>query len=75
MPGAESHYEWRGKRERTREVLLLIKARAQTYRRIETLIRENHSYKTPEVIALPIQRGSRDYLKWIRDQTGGASKA
>jgi periplasmic divalent cation tolerance protein len=30
-------------------------------------VKKHHSYETPEIIALPIVDGSRDYLKWIDD--------
>jgi len=30
-------------------------------------VKEIHSYEIPEVIALPIVEGNRDYLQWISD--------
>jgi periplasmic divalent cation tolerance protein len=32
-------------------------------------VRSLHSYTVPEVIALPIIAGSRDYLDWVKDAT------
>jgi len=29
-----------------------------------------HSYQVPEIIALPIIGGSKEYLDWIDDSTG-----
>lgn len=65
----ESLYRWKGKVEKSREVMLFIKARAQAYKRIETLIRQNHSYTVPEILFLPITKGSPAYLKWLRQET------
>jgi uncharacterized protein involved in tolerance to divalent cations len=28
-----------------------------------------HPYEVPEVIALPLVTGSKDYLKWLEDNT------
>jgi periplasmic divalent cation tolerance protein len=32
---------------------------------IELLIKENHPYKLPEIIAISIDNGSFEYLNWI----------
>jgi periplasmic divalent cation tolerance protein len=29
------------------------------------LVKENHSYELPEIVAVPIIGGSADYLRWI----------
>lgn len=33
------------------------------------LVKENHSYEVPEVVALPISGGNPDYLKYIDEVT------
>jgi len=65
LPGLESHYRWRGKKETSREVLLLIKTRASLYKKLETAILKNHPYEVPEILCLPITRGSKPYLDWV----------
>jgi len=65
LPGLESHYRWRGKKETSREVLLLIKTRVSCYKKLEKSVLENHPYEVPEIICLPITRGSKSYLDWI----------
>ncbi|MBI3317483.1 MAG: divalent-cation tolerance protein CutA [Candidatus Omnitrophica bacterium] len=65
VPSVESHYVWRGKKEKSREVLLIIKTMTSYYLKLEESIKKLHSYSVPEIIAFPIKRGSRDYLKWI----------
>ena len=65
VPGIESIYHWEGKVERDREELLVIKTTRAVYADLEACIREVHPYDVPEVIALPIEAGSSDYLEWI----------
>ncbi len=65
LPDLESHYRWRGKKETSKEVLLLIKTKASLYKKVEKLILQNHPYEVPEIICLPITKGSKTYLDWI----------
>ncbi len=65
LPGVRSTYEWQGQVNTEQEVLLFIKTRADAWERVEQAIKSRHPYQVPEVIALPIARGSADYLNWI----------
>ena len=65
LPGIESHYRWKGKKEASKEVLLLIKTKTSVYRKLEKILLKNHPYETPEIVCLPITRGSKSYLEWI----------
>ncbi len=60
-----SIYRWRGEVEQSGEVLLLIKTTRAVYQELEEAIKQNHPYETPEVIALPVETGSNDYLSWL----------
>jgi len=62
-----SIYHWKGKIETAGEWLCLIKTSEDRYAMVEQTIRSLHPYETPEIIALPITLGSRDYLEWLRD--------
>jgi periplasmic divalent cation tolerance protein len=62
-----STYRWKGKVEQDRETLLIIKTTASRLRAVETAIREQSKYELTEIIALPIQGGSTDYLDWVRE--------
>ena len=33
------------------------------------LIKSEHTYSVPEIIAVPINGGSTDYLKWVKEST------
>jgi len=60
-----SMYRWKGRVESANEVLLLIKTSRKRFSAVSTLVKKLHSYEVPEIIALNIAAGSRDYLDWI----------
>jgi periplasmic divalent cation tolerance protein len=64
-----SLYGWEGQIEEAQEWLCLVKTRGSEYQRLESLIKENHPYETPEIIAIPIIAGNEDYLEWIKAET------
>ncbi|GKS59716.1 hypothetical protein YTPLAS18_32430 [Nitrospira sp.] len=65
----ESIYRWQGKIERSKESMLMMKTTSERYLAVERQVREMHSYDVPEIIAVPIERGSSDYLSWIQSET------
>jgi len=67
--GVTSIYEWNGKIEHGNEVLLLIKSTMARFDAIETLIRQEHPYELPELVAVPITKGMPEYLDWITQCT------
>ncbi len=73
VPGITSIYRWQGEIQHDSELLLLIKTRGERYPALEARIRELHSYEVPEIIAVPIQRGSESYLAWLDASVGKAS--
>lgn len=64
----KSVYRWQGNVEIEAEIMLFIKTLKANYQQVERLIRENHGYDVPEIIALPIVRGEEQYLSWLREQ-------
>jgi periplasmic divalent cation tolerance protein len=64
-----SAYWWQGNMEEAREWLCLAKTRASSYERLESLIKQDHPYETPEIIAFTIVAANQDYLEWIRTET------
>lgn len=62
-----STYRWEGKIERSAEWYCHLKTTVARVPDLERRIRELHSYEIPEIIAVPIVEGDRDYLKWIED--------
>jgi len=70
VPEVNSCFWWHGKIDSGPEALLLAKTRMGKFADIVSLVRKAHSYKVPEIIALPILTGHRDYLKWIDEELG-----
>lgn len=64
----KSVYTWRGEVQREAEWQLVIKTRADCFERVAARVRSLHSYDTPEIIALPIEQASADYLSWLDEQ-------
>ena len=64
-----SYFWWESKIDSARENLLIVKSKASLLTEIIELVRKNHSYEVPEIIALPIIGGNPDYLEWIEKST------
>jgi periplasmic divalent cation tolerance protein len=61
----ESVYRWKGKVEKSRERLLIIKTSKARLQSLAKEVLRLHSYETPEFIALPVCTGSSKYLAWM----------
>ena len=67
LPKVQSTYYWEDKIHVDEEFLLIVKTRQDQYEALETWVKNNHSYKVPEIIALPIEQGLPAYLNGIDD--------
>ena len=70
IPGVVSRFWWEGKLDSAQENLLVIKTRASRLPELTNLVKGVHSNTVPEIIALPIIDGNRDYLDWIDKEVG-----
>ena len=70
IPGVNSLFWWQEKIDSAEESLLVIKTRAAMLDEIIQLVKEIHSNDVPEIIALPVIGGNKDYLEWIDNETG-----
>jgi len=62
-----SIYRWQGNIEDDKEVLMIAKTTKKLFKALEKKVKELHSYDVPEIIAMPITEGSKDYLQWLQD--------
>ena len=69
LPPATSFYRWQGKLEQATEIALLIKSTRERYGELERAIRERHPYDIPEIVAWPLDQGSREYLEWVERES------
>ncbi|HYP57801.1 MAG TPA: divalent-cation tolerance protein CutA [Beijerinckia sp.] len=65
----ESYFTWEGELQNAQELLLLCKTKSGAFQDVEALIRKLHTYTTPEIVQVPIERGSKAYLDWISSMT------
>lgn len=65
LPAVQSRYWWQGKIDSGTEILLMIKTMPQAYPQLQQLIRAQHPYDVPEIIATPVVAGLPDYLSWL----------
>jgi len=70
IPGVNSLFRWDGKVDSARENLLVVKTKASVLDEVIKLVKKAHSYDVPEIIALPIIGGNKDYLDWIGESVG-----
>ena len=72
LPGVESHYWWQGRLARATEALLILKTTRAKTSAITRSVKALHSYEVPEIIFLPVMRGEKTYLKWLRASITGS---
>lgn len=73
-PNVTSIFWWQGTLETAQEHLLMVKTRASNVEDVVRLVKEVHSYKMPEVIAVPIIGGNQQYLDWIGEEVQPQAK-
>lgn len=69
VPGLRSIYRWKGGIESDAECLLLIKTTRERIDALSNMIRGQHPYELPEIIAVPVVAGHAPYLDWVREST------
>lgn len=71
VKGVESIYRWQGKVEQSQEELLVIKSKQELFSRLRDRVKALHSYTVPEIVALPVLEGGKEYLQWWAEQLQG----
>jgi periplasmic divalent cation tolerance protein len=69
IPKVNSLFWWEGKIDKSSETFLVIKTKSSLLNEVVKSIKRIHSYEVPEIIAIPIIGGNKDYLKWIEGVT------
>lgn len=62
-----SVYWWEGTVQQEGEWQLVIKTDLALFDAIAEALETLHPYEVPEILALPIQQGSKPYLHWLSD--------
>jgi len=66
IKGVNSIFRWQGKVDKANETLLILKSQKKCFTKIVKIVKKLHSYNVPEIVALPIIEGSKDYLSWVK---------
>ncbi len=69
VPQVRSLFIWEQTLSQEDEVLLLVKSRRARFAQLVAVVKRLHSYRVPEIIALPVVMGSADYLRWVSEST------
>jgi periplasmic divalent cation tolerance protein len=69
LPGIRSIYRWEGKVQDEPEALLVLKTHRDRFEALRDRVLALHPYQVPEVLALPVEAGSEQYLAWVTGET------
>lgn len=69
IAGVKSFYRWQGTIEVGAELQLLIKTRQGRFDELVAWVNDKHPYEVPEIVAIPAERVSDEYLAWAIEQT------
>jgi periplasmic divalent cation tolerance protein len=69
IPKIESIYRWKGNIEEENESVLLAKTTDKNIDNAIQRIKELHSYDVPDIVAIPITHGFKEYLDWVEEET------
>jgi len=69
IPEIRSIYTWEEDVCDEPEALMIIKTRRQLFEKLKERVTELHPYDVPEIIALPLVDGIKDYLSWVLEVT------
>jgi periplasmic divalent cation tolerance protein len=71
---ALSIYRWKARVEQANEVLLILKTTRARFSALKAELRRLHSYDVPEIIALPVVAGLREYTDWVAENVKPAAE-
>jgi periplasmic divalent cation tolerance protein len=69
FPVVRSVYWWEGKLLNDQESVVMLKTTSERFEALQKTIRAVHSYKVPEIIAVPVTNGLPQYLEWVQAET------
>lgn len=67
IPKITSIYRWEDKVEEAGEAAIIGKTSGNMVKKAEQRVKELHSYDCPCFVAIKIDDGNKDFLKWVED--------
>jgi periplasmic divalent cation tolerance protein len=65
LPKVHSIYRWKGRITDDFESILIIKTRSDRFADVKKVIEATSGYELPEILAIPVKKGSKEFLEWI----------
>ena len=65
----KSMYSWKGKTEKSNEVLIIAKTNKKNAKKAEEIIKKIHSYKVPAIIHID-SKSNKEFDKWADSVMG-----
>lgn len=72
LDGVVSVYRWEGEVREASEAMAVLKTSAGRVDPLRERILELHPYDTPEFLALEVEGGAPEYLRWIEESVSQA---
>jgi periplasmic divalent cation tolerance protein len=69
VEGVRSIFRWNGAVQEEREVLLIVKTKAERLEELSSLLAREHPYEVPECVALRADFVASSYLRWLLSET------
>lgn len=67
VPGITSIFRWEGKIEHSAESLMICKTKRDRFDDLTTTVKQQHSYSTPEIVAISAAAVETGYLRWLME--------
>ena len=65
LPQALSVYKWKGKVEKSKEQIMILKTKTALFPKMSEELIQKHPYECPGICAIALHSASLDFLKWI----------
>jgi periplasmic divalent cation tolerance protein len=74
LDGVTSFFHWDGALQRANEALLLLKTVQACEDDLTALLRRLHPYDCPCIVALPVEGGHPEFLRWVAAEVSAPSQ-
>jgi periplasmic divalent cation tolerance protein len=68
VPTIESIYLWKGEIEEDSESIMVVKTKSELVEELIKRVEELHSYEIPCILEITVNKGSKNYLKWMESE-------
>ncbi|MCX8202077.1 MAG: divalent-cation tolerance protein CutA, partial [Candidatus Caldarchaeum sp.] len=66
---ATSFFFWEGELKKEDEVILVIKTSEEKAPELKKVVSQEHPYRVPAIIEIPVADVNSSYLRWVEEMT------